>query len=85
MAGREVVQKRTIPAIIQTMTQQIRGQIYVREWERVKNMLDTTTENFIAVTDAEVLNTRGEVVHRAEFLAINKEHILWLDPNEPKT
>jgi chemotaxis protein histidine kinase CheA len=84
MAGREVIQKITIPAIIQTMTQQIRGQIYVREWERVKGMLDMPNEQFIAVTDAEVLNTRGEVVHRAEFLAVNKQHILWLDPNEPK-
>ena len=82
MFPKEVVHKKTVPAVIQTMTQTIRGQIHVREWERVKNMLDTVTELFVAVTDAEVINAKGEVVHRAPFLAVNKDHIVWLNPNE---
>lgn len=78
----EKLPKKHVPATIQTLTQTIRGNIHVREWERVKNMLETASELWLAVTDVEIFNSRNEVVHRCAFIAINKSHILWVDPNE---
>lgn len=78
----EILPKKHVPATIQTLTHTIRGNIHVREWERVKNMLENMAETWLAVTDVEIFNTRNEVIHRCAFIAINKSHILWLDPNE---
>ena len=78
----EMFHKVAIRATIQTITQQIRGCIYVREWERVKGMLDNMVEPFLAVTDAEVLNSRGEVIHRSKFIAVYKNQIVWIDPED---
>jgi hypothetical protein len=78
----DVFPKISIPATIQTMTQQIRGNIYVREWERVKHMMDNLQEKFLAITDVEVFNLKGELVHRCKFIALNKESIVWLEPYE---
>jgi hypothetical protein len=82
----EKFQKLSVNATIQTITQQIRGKIYVRQWERVKTMLDNMVEPFLAVTDAEVYNPRGELVHRSAFLAVQKAQIMWIDPrDEPES
>jgi hypothetical protein len=78
----DVLAKISIKATIQTMTQQIRGNIYVREWERVKHMMDNLQEKFLAITDVEISNLKGELVHRCNFLALNKDAIVWLEPYE---
>lgn len=78
----DVFEKLTIPAVIQTVTQRISGKIHIREWERVKDMLDNATEKFLAVTDVKVYNFRGEVIHECSFMAINMEHIVWVNPDE---
>ena len=78
----EIFHKVPVKATIQTITQQIKGNIHVREWERVKVMLDNMVEQFLAVTDAEVYNMRGELIHRSPFLAIYKTQIIWIDPRD---
>ena len=78
----DVFEKKSVPAVIQTVTQRICGNIHVREWERVKDMLDNATERYIAVTDAKVFNFKGEVIHECPFMAISMEHIVWINPQD---
>ena len=35
---------------------------------------------FIAVTNAEIYNPNGEMLYTSDFLAVNREHIVWLMP-----
>jgi len=76
----DVVTKDTLPATIQTLTVRITGDVHVRLQQRLKDELNRDGI-FIAVTDAVVTNTHGEVVYRSDFMAVNRNHILWLSPN----
>ena len=78
----DVIMKIQIPAIIHTMTQRIVGNIHIREWERVKDSLNNLDEKFIAVTDAEVFNFKGQVLQHCAFMAINIDHIVWINPED---
>ncbi len=74
-----VISKDVVRTVIQTLTVRIVGDIYVRPGERLKDELNKS-EKFIAVTEAIVLNARGEEIYRSEFLTVNLDHILWLSP-----
>lgn len=74
-----VISKDVVRTIIQTLTIRIVGDIYVRPGERLKDELNKS-DKFIAVTDAIVLNARGEEIYRSDFLTVNLDHILWLSP-----
>lgn len=76
-----VVSKQAVLANIQTVSHKIRGYIHVRSGERVKDELDRD-EAFLAVTNAMVLDADGEMLHRCEFISINRAHIVWLIPEE---
>jgi hypothetical protein len=78
----EIVRKNTVWALIQTTTSLIHGVVYARPPLRLKDDLNVTGEQFIAVTDAEVYNAAGQVLVRAEFMAVNKAHIIWIRPDE---
>jgi len=75
----EVVSKVSIPAVVQTTQQLIRGNIHVRRDERLKDELDRE-ELFLAMTDASVLAANGEILHRARFLAVRRAQIVWVMP-----
>lgn len=75
------VTKHPVPAIIQTLTHRIRGQIYLRPGTRLLDEVNQSAD-FIAVTQAEVLDARGQVIHRSNFLSVNRQHIVWLLPVE---
>jgi hypothetical protein len=74
------VTKEIITATIQTLTVRISGEIHVRMQQRIKDELNRE-EQFIAVTNAIVTNTRDEVVYRSKFLTVNRDHIVWLSPS----
>ncbi len=76
-----IVSKRPVPALIQTVTHLIRGTIHIRQDERVKDELDRD-DLFLAVTDAEVLDAAGKSLHNAAFLAVRRNQIVWLLPRE---
>lgn len=78
----DVVRKDEISALIQTLTNLIHGQLYLRPGLRLKDELNGTAETFIAVTDAEVYNANGQVLVRSQFLTLNKAHIIWIRPDE---
>ena len=77
----DIISKTKIRATIQTRTHRIDGRIYVRPSERPKDALNIE-ERFMAVTDATVYDSDGNVMNKADFLAVNREHIIWVIPHE---
>lgn len=78
----QVVSKVPLKVIIQTTTHQLRGQVHIRPDERLKNVLDHTSEAFLAVTEVEVISPGGEIVFSSSFMAVNRHHIIWVIPEE---
>jgi len=78
----DIVHKDEVPALIQTTANLIHGHIYLRAGLRLKDELNGTAEQFIAVTEAEVYNANGQVLVRSEFLTLNKNTIVWVRPDE---
>ena len=77
-----VVSKVAVPALVQTSLQLIRGEIHIRQGERVKDELDRD-DLFLAITDASILAPDGETVLRsAPFLAVRRSQIVWIIPQE---
>jgi predicted ABC-type ATPase len=75
----DVISKQRVPAMIHTGNHFIRGHIHARHNQRLKDELNIV-EPFIAVTDAVVYNNTGEELHRASFLALNRNQIHWIIP-----
>ena len=73
----DIITKEAIKAVIQTTKHLIRGYIHVRQDARLKDELDLE-ESFIAVTDAQVISTDNQVLYQAEFMAIHRNHIVWV-------
>ncbi len=76
----DVVLKNPVLTTIQTETHIIQGLVHVRQDERIKDALNRKTQ-FIALTDAELYNDQGELLYKSNFLAVNKDHIIWVIPN----
>ena len=68
--------------LIQTLTNVIRGRIYLRPEQRIKDGLNDNPESFIAVSKAEIFSPGGQLLQSAPFLTVNKQHIVWLLPEE---
>jgi len=78
----DIVHKDEVAALIQTTANLIHGHIYLRAGLRLKDELNGTAEQFIAVTNAEVYNANGQVLVRSDFLTVNKHEIIWVRPDE---
>lgn len=74
-----VVTKTPISVVIQTASQRIEGLMHISPSGRVKDELNTP-EQFLALTNAVIYNDGGTVLYRSQFLAINRDHIIWLLP-----
>jgi hypothetical protein len=79
----DIITKRPVYATIQTTTHLMRGHIHVRQDQRIKDELDLD-EKFLAVTDVNVLAPDGHILFQAPFLAINRDHIVWVHPEQNK-
>jgi hypothetical protein len=79
----DVVTKEAVSVILQTPTNRIRGKIYIRPGERIKDQINQE-EDFIAVTDAVLLDAAGEELYLTDFLLVNRAHLIWLFPEEQK-
>ena len=75
----DVVAKESVPVVIQTPTNRIQGIIHVRPGSRLKDEINQS-EPFFAVTEAIIFDLTGAEQLRCEFMAINREHIIWLMP-----
>ena len=80
----DIVTKRSVYATVQTTTHLMRGHIHVRREQRIKDELDLD-EKFLAVTDVQVLSADGQVLFQAPFLAIHRDHIIWVVPEQQKS
>ena len=79
----DIISKIPVYAVVQTTSQLIRGKVHIREGERLKDELDRE-EAFLAMTDASILGTDGQVAFDAPFLAVRRSQIVWVLPNEGK-
>ena len=77
----DIVSKVSIYVTIQTTTHMIRGRMHVRRDQRVKDELDQE-ENFLALTDVHVLGPDGQTLFQAPFLAVRRNHIVWVIPEK---
>jgi hypothetical protein len=77
----DIISKRNIPVIIQTITNRMEGIVHVRRGERLKDELDSS-EKFMAVTDVVIFDSQGAELYRVEFLAINRNKIVWIFPTD---
>ena len=80
----DVITKDEVPSIIQTLVSRIHGNLHVRIYERVKDELNRD-EQFLAITNAKIFNLQGEKINENEFMLINREHIIWIVPDEENT
>jgi len=77
----EVVTKRPVAVTIQTVIHAIHGNIHIRPDERLKAELDRD-ELFLAVTDASILGADGKPLRRADFMAVRRDQIVWVLPED---
>ena len=77
----DVVSKVAMNATIQTTTHLMRGQIHVRRDQRVIDELDLN-ESFLALTDVNVLDSDGQTLFQAPFLAVRRTQIVWVIPEQ---
>jgi hypothetical protein len=77
----EKVSKTSVPSLVQTTTHLIRGHVHIRLDERLKDELDHD-EPFLAMTNASILNADGQEIHHTNFLAVRRNQIVWVMPDE---
>jgi len=75
----DVISKEVVLTDIQTLTHHIRGNIHVRKGDRLSDEINHPTQ-FLPVTSVIVYSPGGEILHQCDFLAVNREHIVWLMP-----
>lgn len=75
----DIVSKVSVLATIQTTKHLMRGRIHIRRDQRVKDELDRE-EGFLALTDVSIFDSNGTVQLEAPFLAVKREHIVWVIP-----
>lgn len=76
-----VISKDDVSVIIQTGAHRIRGKMYVRPDERIKDELNKN-EQFLAITDANVFDMDGNLLYSTEFIAVNRDQVVWVVPQE---
>lgn len=69
--------------IIQTASHKITGTIHIQMDNRIIDELNETNQ-FMAITDAKIMDQEGNVLYQAEFLSINVNQIIWVLPVEDK-
>jgi len=76
-----VITKEAVAVVIQTVTHCIRGHIHIRPGERLKDEINRE-DPFFAVTDAEISDLAGNKLYQSEFVAVNRQQIIWLLPED---
>ena len=73
----KIVTKKPVSVHLQTDQHLIQGNVHIRPDERLKDELNQS-ERFLAVTDATIFDKSGNLIQRSKFLAVNRQHIVWL-------
>ncbi len=77
----EVISKDLIDVLVQTTKHLIRGTIHVRQDKRLQDELDNG-RSIIALTEASVLDAEGKTLYQSDFLALQREQIVWVISEE---
>jgi uncharacterized protein YegL len=77
----DVITKIPVRTVVQTTGQLVRGNVHVREGERLKDELDRD-ELFLAITEASILTADGQVQFQAPFIAVRRAQIVWVFPDQ---
>ena len=77
----DIISKNPLDVIVQTATHLVQGTIHIRKDERLKDELDRV-ELFLALTEASILNAEGKTLYTNDFIAIHRDQIVWVIPNE---
>jgi hypothetical protein len=80
----DYITKESTPVVIQTTTHQLRGYVYVQEDGRLSDELNSS-ERFLPVTQAAVFDLSGNKLTDVQFLAVNREQIIWIYPEDVPT
>ena len=80
----DIIAKKPVHVTIQTATHRILGNIHVGKDRRLKDELDLP-EKFIAITEAIIQLPDGQVVQQARFLAVQRDEIIWILPDNEVT
>jgi hypothetical protein len=75
----EIVSKEAVEVIIQTPTNQLRGNIHIRPGERLRDEINES-ETFLAITEVIIYDLDHQEQYHCDFLALNREHIIWMLP-----
>lgn len=78
-----VVPKDPISAVIKTVTHLVKGAVYVRQGDRLKDELDRC-DKFLPVTNAAIYDSNGEILRQTGFMLVNLQHIIWILPEDEK-
>jgi hypothetical protein len=76
----DIIPKTPIPVMIQTLTHRIHGNIHISQDRRLKDELNLP-EKFIAITDAFIYLPDGQILYQANFLAVERDQIIWVMPD----
>jgi hypothetical protein len=79
----DIIVKDVIRSHIQTQEHTILGYVHVRKGDRLSDEINQPSI-FLAVTDAEIYSQDGERLYSSDFLAVNREQIVWLMPVEER-
>ena len=73
------VKKEKVAVIIQTLQNRIEGNVSLLPNTRITDALNQDGYHFIPITDAKIYSLKsGNLVDQAEFLAINKHHVVLI-------
>jgi len=77
----DVISKIPYEVSIQTTSHLIKGMLHVRPDSRIKDQLDSE-KSFVALTNVSIYDTDGNILYQSDFLAVQKEQIVWVLPKE---
>lgn len=77
----QVVAKHPIHVMIQTDQYAIHGIIHIRPGMRIKDELNGS-EQFLAVTDATIMDRENNELFRTGFMVVNINHVVIIVPKE---
>lgn len=76
-------EKDTVRAMIYGSAFRIRGEVHILSGSRLTDALNSKAKDFIAVTEAELLDLHEDrVIEEVEFIAVNREAVMCIYPLE---
>ena len=79
------IRKASVEVEILTIDGRIHGRMHVAPNQRVKDLLNSPEEHFLAMTDVTIMRDGEPDARHVAFVAVNKNHIISVVPiNEPQ-